>query len=388
MPGWTDDGTFVTSALRRVLARLTSPSEHKARGRGTLVLALTAALALTGTGVAVAQAHKTITLDVDGQVREISTFAGSVAGVLEAEEISLENHDALTPLGPTALSDGDTIVVRHAHQVTVLTDGEQTTAWTTALSADEALQVLAARGDDVRLVATRSAGRVELPLRLSAAGEVSVVADGVARTVAGSTDLAEVLESAGVELTALDRVHVRTAGAGVEVVVQRVVVAEQSVVSEIAFETVTEQTGDLYRDQKRTVTSGVPGERTQVFEVTTVDGVETARELISDTVTAEPVTAVVEVGTKARPVVAATPVSGDVWAALARCESGGNPTIVSSNGLYYGLYQFSLGTWRSVGGSGLPTDASAAEQTARAQALQARSGWGQWPHCAAKLGLL
>lgn len=388
MPGWTDDGTFVTSALRRVLARLTSPSEHKARGRGPLVLALTAALALTGTGVAVAQAHKTITLDVDGQVREISTFAGSVAGVLEAEEISLENHDALTPLGPTALSDGDTIVVRHAHQVTVLTDGEQTTAWTTALSADEALQVLAARGDDVRLVATRSAGRVELPLRLSAAGEVSVVADGVARTVAGSTDLAEVLESAGVELTALDRVHVRTAGAGVEVVVQRVVVAEQSVVSEIAFETVTEQTGDLYRDQKRTVTSGVPGERTQVFEVTTVDGVETARELISDTVTAEPVTAVVEVGTKARPVVAATPVSGDVWAALARCESGGNPTIVSSNGLYYGLYQFSLGTWRSVGGSGLPTDASAAEQTARAQALQARSGWGQWPHCAAKLGLL
>lgn len=388
MPGWTDDGTFVTSALRRVLARLTSPSEHKARGRGPLVLALTAALALTGTGVAVAQAHKTITLDVDGQVREISTFAGSVAGVLEAEEISLENHDALTPLGPTALSDGDTIVVRHAHQVTVLTDGEQTTAWTTALSADEALQVLAARGDDVRLVATRSAGRAELPLRLSAAGEVSVVADGVARTVAGSTDLAEVLESAGVELTALDRVHVRTAGAGVEVVVQRVVVAEQSVVSEIAFETVTEQTGDLYRDQKRTVTSGVPGERTQVFEVTTVDGVETARELISDTVTAEPVTAVVEVGTKARPVVAATPVSGDVWAALARCESGGNPTIVSSNGLYYGLYQFSLGTWRSVGGSGLPTDASAAEQTARAQALQARSGWGQWPHCAAKLGLL
>ena len=57
------------------------------------------------------------------------------------------------------------------------------------------------------------------------------------------------------------------------------------------------------------------------------------------------------------------------WAALARCESGGNPRAVSSNGLYYGLYQFSIGTWQSVGGSGRPSDASSSEQTARAQTL-------------------
>ena len=75
------------------------------------------------------------------------------------------------------------------------------------------------------------------------------------------------------------------------------------------------------------------------------------------------------------------------WEVLRQCESGGNPGAVSPNGLYYGLYQFSLPTWRSMGGSGLPTQASAAEQTQRAKALQARSGWGQWPACSAKLGL-
>ena len=69
------------------------------------------------------------------------------------------------------------------------------------------------------------------------------------------------------------------------------------------------------------------------------------------------------------------------WAALARCESGGRVDAVSANGKYYGLYQFSLGTWRAVGGSGLPSQASAAEQTARAQTLFARSGAGQWPVC-------
>jgi hypothetical protein len=77
-----------------------------------------------------------------------------------------------------------------------------------------------------------------------------------------------------------------------------------------------------------------------------------------------------------------------VWARLAQCESGGRVDAVSSNGRYFGLYQFSVSTWQAMGGSGLPSEASAAEQTQRAQALQARSGWGQWPACAAKLGLL
>lgn len=80
-------------------------------------------------------------------------------------------------------------------------------------------------------------------------------------------------------------------------------------------------------------------------------------------------------------------IPNSTWYALAQCESGNNPTIVSSNGLYYGLYQFRLDTWRSVGGTGLPTQHSREEQTYRASILQARSGWGQWPACSRMLGL-
>lgn len=71
------------------------------------------------------------------------------------------------------------------------------------------------------------------------------------------------------------------------------------------------------------------------------------------------------------------------WSALARCESGGNPRAVNPAG-YYGLYQFNRQSWATVGGSGLPSDASAAEQTYRAQLLYNRVGgrWqGQWPNC-------
>jgi hypothetical protein len=68
------------------------------------------------------------------------------------------------------------------------------------------------------------------------------------------------------------------------------------------------------------------------------------------------------------------------WAALANCESGGNPNAVNPAG-YYGLYQFDVGTWRSVGGSGVPTSASAGEQTYRAKLLYKQRGRSPWPNC-------
>lgn len=84
----------------------------------------------------------------------------------------------------------------------------------------------------------------------------------------------------------------------------------------------------------------------------------------------------------------APPVAGDsVWDQLAECESGGNWSANTGNG-YYGGIQFSLPTWQSVGGSGYPHEHSREEQIKRGKILQERSGWGQWPHCAAELGLL
>lgn len=74
------------------------------------------------------------------------------------------------------------------------------------------------------------------------------------------------------------------------------------------------------------------------------------------------------------------------WEDLADCESHGQWDINTGNG-YYGGLQFSLGTWRNVGGSGYPHENSKWEQIHRGEILQERSGWGQWPHCSRELGL-
>jgi hypothetical protein len=67
--------------------------------------------------------------------------------------------------------------------------------------------------------------------------------------------------------------------------------------------------------------------------------------------------------------------------AIASCESGGDPTIVSSDGTYRGKYQFSISTWESVGGSGDPAAAPEAEQDYRAALLYSQAGSSPWPVC-------
>jgi hypothetical protein len=74
-------------------------------------------------------------------------------------------------------------------------------------------------------------------------------------------------------------------------------------------------------------------------------------------------------------------VSMETLEAIAACESGGNPEAVSPDGTYRGLFQFDQGTWESVGGSGDPAAAPAAEQEYRAALLYSESGSSPWPVC-------
>jgi hypothetical protein len=82
-------------------------------------------------------------------------------------------------------------------------------------------------------------------------------------------------------------------------------------------------------------------------------------------------------------------------AALRQCESGGNYTVVSANGLYHGAYQFSQATWNAVarlaGRSDLvgvlPSRATPSDQDSMAAALWRADGPGHWPGCAGALGM-
>jgi uncharacterized protein YabE (DUF348 family) len=337
---------------------------------------------LVGGCLAYFVAQKSITLTVDGQAREVSTYADTVGEVLDDEGLHPAAHDVLLPSAGSPVSDGDAVVLNRARPLTLTVDGVEREVYVTALSVDEALDQLGFRAQDLVLSASRSE-RLPLDgmaLSITTPKDVVLVADGQERRVSTTAATAgDLLAEQGITLSATDRTSVYPDQALLDrmrVQVFRVQIQNVDVTAEIPFERIETPDPNAFKGDETVTSPGRTGLKVTTVQVTITDGVQTAKKDLSSRVTREPVAEHVTVGTKDRPVLAPT-ADGLNWAALAACESGGNPRAVNPAG-YYGLYQFSLSTWRSVGGSGNPIDASPSEQLARAQALYNRSGAGQW----------
>jgi Transglycosylase-like domain/G5 domain len=141
--------------------------------------------------------------------------------------------------------------------------------------------------------------------------------------------------------------------------------------------TVEVPTTKLEPGRRKVVRQGRSGTQRVEAVRTLHNGEPAAYRVVSRTVVREPVPRRVLVGREPWSVPGA---DGLNWGALAQCESGGNPRAVNPAG-YYGLYQFNVATWGSVGGSGMPHHASPGEQTYRAKLLYKSRGRSPWPHC-------
>jgi uncharacterized protein YabE (DUF348 family) len=347
-------------------------------------------LGLVGGSAAYFLAQKTVTVTVDGQAHEVRTYAATAAEVLADEGLRPASHDVVLPDPDTSVGDGDTIVLNRARPLALTVDGVHSDVYTTALSVDGALDQLGYRNADLVLSASRSQ---RLPLNgmdlaIATSKDVTLIADGQQHVVSTTAATAgALLAEQGIALSATDRTSLYPEQPllnGMVLRVTRVQVTDVTEVQPVDYETVETDDPETYKGERTVTQKGVEGERTLTWRVEVTDGVETARKQIGAAVTTPAVDELVSVGTKDKPVAAPAASSAVVsndglnWAALAKCESGGRPDAVNATGKYRGLYQFSLSTWASVGGSGDPAAASAAEQTKRAQMLYARSGAGQW----------
>jgi uncharacterized protein YabE (DUF348 family) len=342
-------------------------------------------LGLVGGLAAYFLAQKSLTLTIDGKSRTVSTYADTVAELLDDEGLQPASHDVVLPAPGASVGDGDTVVVNRARPLSLTVDGVQKRVYVTARSVNGALDQLGYRADNLVLSASRSS-RLPLTgmqLSISTPKNITLVADGQERVVTTTAgNAADFLAEQGVRLNPDDRTTLlpaQTLLPNMRVQVFRVSTTQVTVTSAVPHKTVETPDPNAVQGTRTVTQKGVDGAQTATFKVTVTDGVETARQQLSAAVTKQPVDEHVTVGTKPKPAssVAAPSADGLNWASLAKCESGGNPQAANPAG-YYGLYQFSKSTWASVGGSGDPRSASPAEQTARAQALYARGGAGQW----------
>jgi resuscitation-promoting factor RpfB len=358
--------------------------------KGRIAIQAAILAAVVGGTVQYAQNDEVVTLVVDGQTREVHT-TGTVSAVLAAEHITLNEHDLVAPAPGTKVEDGGRIVVQYSRELVLTVDGQTRTYWVTDRTVQSALTALGVRTEQARLSVSRSReiDRSGLSLTVSTPKSVRIVADGAVHDVRSTAPtVADLLAEQGIGLRPEDRLSVLAITSvtdGLVVGVTRVDRRTVTVEEKIPYQTTKKKTDTLYTGQTKVVEAGKNGSRKATYTVGYANGQETGRTLVSETVLVEPVSRVVKVGTKTRSY--SSDVGGDVdslnWNALAQCESSGNPRAVNPAG-YYGLYQFSLSTWRSVGGSGNPIDASPSEQTYRAKLLYQKAGAGQWG-CGARL---
>jgi uncharacterized protein YabE (DUF348 family) len=349
--------------------------------------------------------NKTITLNVDGKVTSVQTFGGTVGQVVKSANLELKPADRVSPAIDATVQNGTVINVNQAKEVKVSLDGSEKTVNTTAQDVEGLVTELG--------VTSASSVSVPKDAQLSVAGSfvsistpksVSIVADGKvhAATTTAAT-VGKVLEDAGLTLGANDRSS-QPANAHVVnnmvVKVSRVDVGQTAVTTEdVPFKTETVESAELLKGEKEVTQAGAAGKLEKTFKLVLVDGREASRTLVTESVTAQPVTEKITVGTKAKPVAQAAPAPAAsastgantgaaapamkneaMWAKIAQCESGGNWSINSGNG-YYGGLQFDIRTWIGSGGGAYAPNASLASKAQQidiANRVYAQRGLQPW----------
>ncbi|MGH8868063.1 MAG: ubiquitin-like domain-containing protein [Actinomycetes bacterium] len=363
---------------------------------------MSAAVAAAGTGgaAAVASSKKTVTLSVDGEERQVSSFADTVGDLLDSEGVDVTARDAVAPAESSDIRDGARVAVRFSRPLDLTVDGGSREVWVTALSVGSALSQLGVRESGALVSASRSKRipRDGMDLEVRTPHKVVFVTKKARHPVTTTAStMRDALADAGLRLRAHDRLSAPLAAYpsdGQVVRLTRVTVKTVTKRVTVAHRTFRRSTSEMYEGSTRVTQAGDNGRQVKRLRVTVVDGKRTKQRVLSTRWIDKPNRRVVLVGSASRPASSSggggggsySPSSDGLnWAALAECESGGDPQAYNPAGPYYGLYQFSLSTWQSVGGSGLPTEASSGEQTYRAQLLYQQSGAGQWPVCGSRL---
>lgn len=341
--------------------------------------------------------NKTVTLNVDGKVSSVQTFGGTVGQVVEGANLELKSADRITPAADSHVQDGSVINVNLAKAVKVSLDGAERTIKTTSPTVGELVTELG--------VASASELSVPKDAQLAVSGSfvsistpkaVSLVADGkAAKTTTTAANVGQLLADAGIKLGASDRVSQPGNAPVVNnmvIKVSRVDVSKTAEATEaVPFKTLTTEDAGMLKGEEKVTQAGAAGSIKKKFKLVLVDGREASRTLVSQSVSTQPVTRKVTVGTKEKPqpeaqagantgAGAPAMMNEAMWDKIAQCESTGNWSINNGNG-YYGGLQFDIQTWLGSGGGAYAPNASLAtkaQQIDIANRVYAQRGLQPW----------
>ncbi|MBD8078992.1 DUF348 domain-containing protein [Cellulosimicrobium arenosum] len=256
---------------------------------------------LLGVIGAFATMHKSVVLDVDGDVHQVSAYGRTVAQVLDYQDVSVAPEDLVEPALDDPARDGGTILVRSSQDVTLEIDGREQTITTTAQTVGELLTYLGPRAENAVTDVSRSQELGREPIRVSTLKTVRVAVDGVVMPI--TTPEATVrgaLAQAGITLAEGDSTSAPLDAAAVDgmlVLVSRAAATSDTSTEVLPFETEEVEDPNLPEGHRVVVQSGHVGEATTTYSVETLGGAEVSRTVLAQVVTVEPRDEIIKIGT-------------------------------------------------------------------------------------------
>ena len=153
---------------------------------------------------------KTVTFEVNGEVKEVSTHAKTVEEFLQDYNIDVAEHDVLSPSLSTKIANGTAITWEQAKEITISVDGNQSKVWTTESLVKNILKeanIEVSEHDEVAQGLDAKVG-ADNKIDIQKAFQVTLVDGKEKRQVwSTSTTVANFLKQQGIQLNELDRVE-------------------------------------------------------------------------------------------------------------------------------------------------------------------------------------
>lgn len=347
-------------------------------------------LALIGGLFYVTTFQKSVALSVDGQQRTVSMFGSTVSDALAAANITVGVEDHVSPALDAPIAEGQSIEVLTEKGVKVSIDGADRVVNTTGLTVEDIIKQLGISPQaQVSLDGNTPLNGLDSTLSITTAGALADAKAAAEKAAADKADAAKkVAAQNAASKNAVSKNETAQADAAKKAAALKAA-ASQSVAAraEAATKAAADQAAAATKAaeaRKAAEAKAAAAKATAVKEAATQKAEAAKKEAAAKAAAQKKAQA----ASSSSKVTTTANVSG-AWAALAKCESGGNWSINSGNG-YYGGLQFSLSSWRAVGGTqyaAYPHLATPAQQIAAAEKLRASGGWGHWPACSSKLGL-
>ncbi|AYC30860.1 DUF348 domain-containing protein [Paenisporosarcina cavernae] len=268
-----------------------------------LVTAIVFIIAIVA-GVFYVSTQQTVALSVNGQEKEVQTHANTVGELLEEENIAISSGDYLSPSLSTKIEDGISIKWEQARNVAVNNDGTEMNVLTTADTVKEVLadaNITVSEHDEVSPSLNSKVGE-NTEISFKKAFEVTLLNGTEKQSVwSTSTTVADFLKQQEITLNEFDRVEQKLEELVIPndtIQVVRVEKVTDVVEAETNFATETKKDKNILKGQEKVVQAGEKGKIARTIEIIKENGKAVSRSVVSEKVLKEPTKKVVAVGTK------------------------------------------------------------------------------------------